>query len=190
MPTDHPTWRASLEMHLAQHAHLAFSRFVQVATIRPDGRPANRTLTFRFFLKENRLLFTADIRTEKYSQLATNPWAELCWYFVESRVQMRLLGTMRPADPEENDELLHARMHTWNERSSESRQSFTWPPAGEPLAVATDFMHVSPTLPPQNFGMLIFDPQSVDMLDLGRHPHRRELHKLHEATWTCTAVNP
>jgi PPOX class probable FMN-dependent enzyme len=185
-----PSWRDSLDAQLERHAHLPHSRFVQVATVREDGRPANRTLTFRFFLQDGRLLFTADTRTEKATQLVANPWAEACWYFTESRVQVRLLGTMRFVAETADEELRQARLRTWRERSDESRQSFAWPHAGQPLSAAEHFSNVAPEIPPENFALLILAPERVDILDLVQTPHSRVIHQLADSMWTAEAVNP
>jgi PPOX class probable FMN-dependent enzyme len=185
-----PFWRDSLHTQLEHHAHLPHSRFVQVATIREDGRPANRTLTFRFFLQDGRLLFTADTRTEKTTQLAANPWAEACWYFTESRVQVRLLGTMRLVAETTDEELQQARLQTWKERSDESRQSFTWPHAGQPLSALERFSKAVPEMPPENFALLILAPERADILDLAQAPHSRVIHQLADGMWTAEAVNP
>ena len=87
------SWRHLLEQAIEQHAHLPQARFVQLATIRRDGRPANRTLAFRGWLEpEECLLFTTDLRSAKVRQLGAWTWAEACWYFTETREQFRLLG--------------------------------------------------------------------------------------------------
>lgn len=190
MHLTHPRWRAALDAQLERHAHLPYSRFVQMATVREDGRPANRTLTFRFFLDDGRLLFTADTRTEKMIQLAANPWAEACWYFTESRMQFRLLGTLQPTTGSTDEELVSARLRTWRERSGESRQSFTWPNAGEPLAARESFSKEVSELPPENFALLLLAPERVDVLDLAPSPHAREVHTLEQGEWRSLAVNP
>lgn len=189
MHTSRPAWRNVLDAHLDRHSHLPSSRFVQVATVRQDGRPANRTMTFRFFFEEDCLLFTADARTEKMAELSRSPWAELCWYFTETRTQVRLLGTMRPARPQD-ESTLRARSRTWAERSDESRQSFTWPPAGDPLAPPPAFSAPAPSVPPENFSVLLFSPERVEALDLGSQPHARELHSLSDGVWMATRINP
>ena len=54
-------------------------RYVQLATVRSDGRPACRTVVFRGFTAELpglpscALQFTTDTRSEKCEQLAANP---------------------------------------------------------------------------------------------------------------------
>ena len=185
-----PTWRTIVDTQLERHAHLPHSRFVQVATVRTDGRPANRTLTFRFFLDDGRLLFTADTRTEKAGQLVANPWAEACWYFTESRMQVRLLGTMQLNTVSTDEELALARQRTWQDRSSESRQSFTWPDAGQSLGAAELFSKTAPDLPPENFALLILTPERVDILDLTSSPHKRTIHTLEHGDWRSLVVNP
>ncbi len=185
-----PTWRESLEEMLHRHAHLPFTAFTQVATVRADGRPANRTLTFRFFLSNDRLLFTADCRTEKITQLDINPWAEACWYFTESRVQFRLLGKMQTVIDTQDEELISARKRTWQERSMESRQSFTWPVAGEALADPAAFELPAPSSPPAGFALLALSPVRVEILDLANQPHARSVHWLEDGTWGFKKINP
>jgi hypothetical protein len=40
-------WRARLQNSLAQNKSLVYAKYVQLATIRPDGTPACRTVVFR-----------------------------------------------------------------------------------------------------------------------------------------------
>ncbi|HXG65700.1 MAG TPA: pyridoxamine 5'-phosphate oxidase family protein [Blastocatellia bacterium] len=187
---DVPTWRQLLEDALSAHAHLPYSRYVQFATVRPDSRPANRTVVFRFFLSRNRLLFTADTRSDKIAQLAANPWAEVCWYFVESRQQFRLSGKAQVVTETDDEELLAARERTWRERSEESRQSFTWPAPGLPRSEDEAFSYSAPAQPPSNFGLLILTPERVEYLDLRPHPHERRAYCLRNGEWGVEALNP
>jgi pyridoxamine 5'-phosphate oxidase len=41
-------WRARLQSSLAQNKSLVYSKYVQLATVRPDGTPACRTVVFRW----------------------------------------------------------------------------------------------------------------------------------------------
>lgn len=190
MQTNFLSWRDTLSAQLDRHAHLPYSRFVSVATVRADGRPANRTLAFRFFLSDERLLFTTDTRTDKVTQLASDPWVEACWYFTESRMQVRISGLMESVDRAEDEELQQARLRTWRERSEESRQSFTWPHAGQMLAAADAFAIPAPIMPPENFALLILAPQQVDILDLSPSPHSRIVYTLDSGKWHSAAINP
>ena len=185
-----PIWRETLDDILQRHAHLPTAAFAQVASVRADGRPANRTLSFRFFLSDNRLLFTADSRTEKIAQFEANPWAEACWYFSESRVQFRLLGTMHTVRDPDEEEMILARRRTWQERSAESRQSFTWPAAGQPLEERDVFKYPAPTVPPANFALLVLAPEQVEILDLSCQPHARSVHRVAAGGWHTEKINP
>ena len=190
MTTTPPNWRTSLENNLLQHAHLPFSNFVQMATVRPDGRPANRTLTFRFFISEDRLLFTADARTEKTQQINCNPWAEACWYFTESRTQFRLSGKLNAVVDSMDQELVQTRQRTWHERTDVSRQSFTWPAAGKPLSASESFSQPCPAQAPETFALLIFTPERVERLNLHSQPHERIIFTCEQDGWLEQQINP
>ncbi len=56
-------WKAAVEGALKSNADNPASNFMQLATIKPDGRPSNRTLVFRGFLgPTNRISFFGDFR--------------------------------------------------------------------------------------------------------------------------------
>jgi hypothetical protein len=40
-------WKALLQKSLALNSSLPQAKYLQLATVRPDGRPANRTVVFR-----------------------------------------------------------------------------------------------------------------------------------------------
>lgn len=189
VPMTLPRWHAALQQLLERHAHLPHSRFVSAATVREDGRPANRMLTFRFFLHDGRLVFTTDARSEKTAQLLRQPWIELCWYFTETRTQVRLLGRAVLAAPEE-PALAEVRMRTWRERTEQSRHSFAWPEPGAALAPFEAFEGRAPQLPPDNFLLLLFAPEQVDVLELSPQPHRRLVFEHGPDGWQEMAVNP
>jgi len=186
-----PGWRRLLDQAMQHHAHLPEARYVQLATIRPDGRPANRTLVFRDWLEsEDRLLFTADLRSAKVSQLGASPWAEVCWYFTETREQFRILGQVSVGTDATRGELAAARARSWQEASDATRQSFTWPPSGQVRAAPAAFEHPPPADPPTHFGILILMPAEVEYLDLRARPHLRHAYRLEGQVWTDVAVNP
>lgn len=190
MPSLQPQWQSQLASLLADHAHLPHSTFVPAASVRRDGRPANRVLSFRFFLPDGQLVFTTDARSEKTAELHANPWVELCWYFTEKRVQMRLLGTAVIGTGQGTAMLEQARQRSWRERSEQSRQSFSWPAPGQARGADVLFSLPCPETPPENFVLLVFVPERVDTLDLSSQPHRRELHVLEDGKWTATSINP
>lgn len=57
-------WRDVIQRALARNAECRHARYVQLATVRPDGRPANRTIVFRGFLGDasDVLTFVTDSR--------------------------------------------------------------------------------------------------------------------------------
>lgn len=40
-------WKAKLQQSLVQNKSLVYAKYLQLATIKLDGRPANRTVVFR-----------------------------------------------------------------------------------------------------------------------------------------------
>ena len=63
-------WRVILERALQINRSERHSRYFQLATIRPDGTPANRTVVFRGFSQgTNQLQIITDKRSEKIEQL-------------------------------------------------------------------------------------------------------------------------
>lgn len=74
--------------------------YMQLATVRPNGRPANRTVVWRGLLNVGRdtvgeaLWFVADRRSAKMADLAAMPYGEVCYYQPTSRVQFRFSGPL------------------------------------------------------------------------------------------------
>ena len=63
-------WRPSLDLALHRNRQSPQCRFVQLASVREDGRPAVRTIVFRGFLGDtNRLTFATDGRSVKAHEL-------------------------------------------------------------------------------------------------------------------------
>lgn len=87
-----PRWHALIQRCLDQETG-PVSRFLQLATLTVDGHPAVRTVVFRDWHmphagRDVALTAVTDTRSEKVSQLAAHPYAEICWYF-----QVRLHST-------------------------------------------------------------------------------------------------
>ena len=88
-------WREMILKSLKKNARLANARYAQLATVKENGRPANRTIVYRGFLNDTcRLTFVTDRRAKKIGELRVNPWVELCWYFPQTREQYRIAGRM------------------------------------------------------------------------------------------------
>jgi pyridoxamine 5'-phosphate oxidase len=188
-------WLPSLVLALHRNRAAPSSRFVQMATIRVDGRPANRTVVFRGFLHDSpRLTFVADLRSTKVDELERSPWSELCWYFAVTHEQFRIGGPTVVVGPNGAEpDLLEARRNVWRELAEPVRASFTWPKPGEPRDGRVPFPSVHPDqeTPVSHFCLLILDPQEVDLLELNGNPQHRWTFNLTEAgRWRGNEVNP
>jgi PPOX class probable FMN-dependent enzyme len=188
-------WRSPLARALHRNRSDVTSRYPQLATVRPNGRPANRTVVFRDFLADsNCLLFITDGRSDKIAQLASNRQAELCWYFTKTREQFRIGGTIDIVSAEDaNAEPGAIRHDLWERLSEKSKQQFVWPPPGHPrVAEGYDFVEdLDEWAPPDTFAVLIFDPDAVDHLELKGTPQNRyQYWQLDNSDWDSQAINP
>ncbi|KAK9823447.1 hypothetical protein WJX72_002831 [[Myrmecia] bisecta] len=199
LPSPMLAWRQALTKSLDANSKVPFSKFFQLATIRHDGRPTNRTMVFRGFYKDtDRLTFTTDIRSKKYDDLRTHSKAaEICWYFTESREQFRLNGDLTVIDKDEEDpELVQARKQAWSEMSTSGRSWFTWPKPGLPRGPDEQFQiePPGPEEPPlPSFCLVIMDVMEVDHLELRssiRHSYSSQLDSDGERLWHEEDVNP
>jgi pyridoxamine 5'-phosphate oxidase len=193
--TDLAPWRQVLARSLHRNRALAYARYFQLATVRANGRPANRTVVFRGFLPEsNAILMITDLRSQKIAQIEQQGWAEICWYFPKTREQFRFAGTIHVVDalhPKQNWQ--KAYHETWQALSAAARAQFYGVAPGlprdlEPIeAVPQD---ASETIP-ESFRLLIFEPEDLDYLDLKTHPHDRCRYWLESAsTWKAEWLTP
>jgi hypothetical protein len=69
-------WRSALLKSLDLNKELKYSTFFQLATVRPNGKPANRTMVYRGFVGEStKLTFTTDSR---YNGATSLPYSAIC----------------------------------------------------------------------------------------------------------------
>jgi PPOX class probable FMN-dependent enzyme len=189
-------WRSLLARALHKNRKLPYARYFQLATIRTDGRPANRTLVFRGFLDDtNQLKIITDSRSQKADQIDDQPWGEACWYFPESREQFRLAGQLTLVRADHPDQALQAaRKTTWQELSDPARLQFAWPHPGEARAEHNGVFSPpspDPEQPIPNFCLLLLEPMEVDHLELRGDPQNRWLYyRNNSQEWSKQAVNP
>lgn len=189
-------WRSPLARALHLNRSLVNARYVQLATVREDGRPANRTVVFRGFLDPtDQLKFITDDRSQKLEQIASQPWGEICWYFPKTREQFRLLGQLKAIQANHPDlDLVQARQRQWQDLSDAARLQFDWPEPRQPRAGADAFQPSSPepTQPLANFCLLLLDPVQVDHLELRGEPQNRSLYQSSpgQKNWSIEVVNP
>ncbi len=188
-------WRTSLVLALYQNRSAPASRFVQLATVRADGRPANRTVVFRGFWKDTpQITFVSDARSLKVQELRQSSWAEVCWYFPNTHEQFRIGGPVAVIGDDASDgDLAVAREHAWRELGEPVRMSFNWPAPGQPRAVGLPFQteRPDPSNPVPNFCLLMLDPQEVDHLEINGNPQNRwQFRRDAEGDWRGAEVNP
>lgn len=187
-------WRSPLAGALHRNRSLAYAHYLQLATVRTDGSPANRTIVFRGFLADtDQLKFVTDIRSQKIEQTAHQPKAEACWYFPQTREQFRLTGCLTLVTADHPDELQQARVKTWQELSDAARSQFAWPDPGKPKSEAAAFEPPPNSIQPlANFCLLLLAPVQVDHLELRGEPQNRTIYSWREGeqSWLTQAVNP
>ncbi|MEH1905669.1 MAG: Npun_F5749 family FMN-dependent PPOX-type flavoprotein [Nostoc sp.] len=189
-------WRSAIVHALDRNRSLVYARYLQLATVQANGRPANRTLVFRGFLEDtNQLKFITDTRSAKADQIQQQPWAEVCWYFPNTREQFRITGclTLVSGDDSHQD-LQPARISMWQELSDAARLQFAWPHPGKPRVETPEAFAPpapDPVQPVSNFCLLLLDPVQVDHLELRGEPQNRWLYYCDEnQEWSSQAINP
>ncbi|PZU96577.1 MAG: pyridoxamine 5'-phosphate oxidase [Leptolyngbya sp.] len=187
-------WRSALARALHRNRSRPYSRYFQLATITPAGRPANRTVVFRGWLPDsNTLTLVTDQRSAKVADIAAHPWAEACWYFTDTREQFRLAGSIQVVTAADVDpSLTAARQNFWEALSDNARQQFYWPHPAQPRTAEADF---SPreiqAAPPAEFCLVLLQPNHVDHLELRGEPQNRALYdRQPDGTWQVKVVNP
>ncbi len=188
-------WRSQITGALHRNRSLVYARYLQLATVRSDGRPANRTVVFRgFYDPSNQLQFVTDRRSEKIDQIVNCSWGEACWYFPKTREQFRLLGELRIIDIDTTDpEYSQLRQTLWQQLSEAARSQFYWPEPAAPKAEAAAFdpSQPIPEQPPETFCVLLLQPQQVDHLELRGTPQNRYRYHYHpQQGWLTEVVNP
>lgn len=191
-------WRSPLARALHRNRSLVYARYLQLATVQADGRPANRTVVFRGFLADpDRLKFVTDDRSQKVDQIATVPYGEACWYFPKTREQFRLAGRLTLVRSTDSDlNLQQIRQTAWQELSDAARAQFAWPHPGKPRSPSSEFELLPPDHMPDhstalsNFCLLLLEPDRVDHLELKGNPQDRSLYDWNGDHWSVQEVNP
>ncbi|MFO0952408.1 MAG: pyridoxamine 5'-phosphate oxidase family protein [Isosphaeraceae bacterium] len=185
------TWRTRLDAAVQAHGGEPTARYAQLATVRADGRPANRTVVVRGLIEpEGCPVITTDIRSQKVSQLRENPWAELCWLFPLTREQFRFQGRVRVVTGPREAPL---RDPWWQSLPEASRRTFLFPtPGTSPRAARADFPleDPAPAEPPESFVLLVFQPEEVEYLDVRVQPHERVRYTRAGEGWSAEPINP
>jgi PPOX class probable FMN-dependent enzyme len=188
-------WRSRLSGALHRNRSLIYSRYVQLATLRLDGTPANRTIVFRGFLDETNILkFITDSRSQKTEEINHNHQGEICWYLPKTREQFRITGKLiLVGENHKNLELIKARESLWQEISDAAKTQFYWPEPRQKRAEPEHFTppNSHPIKPLSNFLLLLLEPEKVDHLELRGEPQNRHFYwQNQEGIWLSEVVNP
>ncbi len=187
------TWQVLLEKALEHHHNITYARYLQLATVNAENRPANRTVVFRgFHGNADCLKFAIDSRSEKVGQIVGQPWAEACWYFTKTREQFRLNGLLHLVQKDDADMALQqARQASWQELSDSARLQFAWDNPRQPRTEDSNFnLPVpSPVEPLTNYCLLLLEPMQVDYLNLLGNPQNRYIYRRDDG-WKVEEVNP
>ncbi len=190
-----PPWRSDFARALYQMRNDPTAKYFQLATVRPDGTPANRTLVFRGFDDPgSRLTMVSDLRSRKIEELRSRPEAEICWYFTETRDQFRMAGPIAILGPDRNDDQSRLRRRIWSEMSHNAREMFWWPTPADPRANKDAFQQAPEDRgePTATFAVLVLTPLRVEHLRLRGEPQNRWIHQRDavDRPWVTREVNP
>jgi len=157
---------------------------------RSEGRPANRTLVFRGFYKEETLQFITDRRSEKLEELAKNPYVELHAYYPEGREQFRFNGKCQVISADNAGDLESERHKNFQELSPSTRAQFLWPKSDSDDQTYVNTKELSlesanPVLAKayENFVLLQVTPSWVDHLELKPFPNIKTVYELGSDGW-------
>lgn len=184
-------WSRALRQSIKRNRRDAHNRYLQLATIRSDGTPAVRTLVMREFVEaRDELLMITDQRSEKVSEFAHIPTAEICWYFTHTREQYRFQGKLSliAADSPCNER----RLAMWQSLSDKAQEQFFWAHPGRALSPSGESKILQSTEgPPGTFSLIVFSIDGVDHLTLRGEPQQRVRSLRDEdGEWGCERVNP
>jgi pyridoxamine 5'-phosphate oxidase len=206
-------WTALVQRSIDLGGGALPTRFVQLATLTGAGHPAVRTVVFRGWHRTSAdasvpaLKFVTDMRSAKIEALEVAPWAEVCWYFGDSREQFRFTGTLSVVGPNTSPaELRSAREEQWLELSDAARLQFRYPAPGLPRDVrrggevdgCDPFLPVPPRrdVPEDTYALLLLQPTAVDHYCSATAERQRWYADMLSSgdktvrTWTRTFVNP
>lgn len=203
-----PAWRAAVLSAIKKNdKHMPYAKYFQLATVKPNGKPANRTVVYRGFLGETaKVTVVTDLRSSKVEELARNAAGEFAWYFPESREQFRIAGDLTVVT-KDSSSMQKERLDAWGRMSPNGRAQFLWPEPGFPQldenanassktekshkqtfevdeAATRDAKNAA-----ENFCLVVMDVNEVDHLSL--RSNRRYVHVRDEnGEWGVTEVNP
>jgi len=199
-----PLWREELERSIEKEKGKPASRFMTLATVKA-GEPRARTVVFRGFMDDDDggdvkldgvLKIITDVRSEKMQEIKDNPKAEIMWYFLDTREQYRIRGTLDVITDKDSSEARQKwRSQQWEEISPGMKQSYEWPSPGQARTEENDddkkdYLDPKPSVDVSpNFALIMMVPERVDVLKLRESPQKRHVHSKNGDGWTVQRIN-
>ena len=177
-----PSWRQDLKSSRKKEGKSPSNRWIQLATVSEKNEPRLRTVVFRGWHKDSSMIIFTDRRSEKIEHLKSNPNAEILWFFFKSKTQYRFKGKISELSDNEN---------YWGTLSEKSKSSWFWGPPGEKInsKLQSDYEILSNLSKPENFVVLNFEIDSVDLLKL-EHPINKRYIWEKNNKWGKIEINP
>lgn len=144
---DEPDMWGDLKTSIKRNKSERTSGWVQLATVKADGRPANRTIVHRQICTLDGsphpvMSFVTDRRSEKCTEIQHSDFAEVVMYLPITREQYRISGrlTIYAAGDEllgydggwSRQALESERLQAFERMSDAGRSAFAWPDPGAP----------------------------------------------------------
>ena len=132
--------------------------------------------------KDSSMIIFTDKRSEKIGHLKSNPNAEILWLFLKTKSQFRFKGKIRE---------LSDNVNYWDLLSEKSKTSWFWGSPGEKINPKGQSIHGTLSNLPksENFVVLNFEIDSVDLLKLEQPVHKRYLWEKVKK-WEKVEINP
>jgi PPOX class probable FMN-dependent enzyme len=191
IPHDIP-WLSLWRTALARNGR---ERYVQIATVSPEGLPQVRTVVLRGTGEAGEPYFYTDTRSQKAAAFAKHPHAELHVYWSKTKEQFRLQGDVTVTVTQDNHWQARRR-ELWHAQRDEARQLLLGAAPGTPVAdLEGDLEHHYTSLdssqkdPPDTFALVVMQPCQVDYLKLAS-PQVRQQYHLTETGWHGGQVVP
>ena len=177
-----PSWRQDLKSSIKKEGNSHSNRWVQLATVSHKNEPRLRTVVFRGWNKDSSMIIFSDRRSEKIEHLKSNPNAEILWFFLKTKSQYRFKGEISELTDKNN---------YWDTLSEKSKSSWFWGSPGEKInQKLQSAFEMSSNLPKsENFIVLNFEIDSVDLLKLEQPVHKRYLWEKVKK-WEKVEINP
>lgn len=158
---------------------------VVLSTVKGD-RPESRWVVFRKLTPENKMLIFTDARSEKVDELRAKPLASLLFYHPRQGLQVRVNGTVTL---HQNDEL--SATYWPGVKGSPGASSYqTVQAPGTPTESIADGNTTDATVDDAYFMILAFEPDRLEVLQLGREGHIRAAFEKDGEEWKGALLVP